>query len=82
MDSVANAGATQAAIATAIESWRMIAMTKSITPNPQVQFGPGISTRAPSIMGGPALVAQRIEHQLAELGVGGSNPLERATLLT
>lgn len=25
-----------------------------------------------------ALVAQRIEHQLAELGVGGSNPLERA----
>ena len=25
-----------------------------------------------------ALVAQWIEHQLAELGVGGSNPLERA----
>ncbi len=27
-----------------------------------------------------ALVAQRIEHQLAELGVGGSSPLERAIL--
>lgn len=26
-----------------------------------------------------ALVAQWIEHQLAELGVGGSSPLERAT---
>gem|GEM_PF-6633931 len=25
-----------------------------------------------------ALVAQWIEHQLAELGVGGSSPLERA----
>ena len=27
-----------------------------------------------------ALVAQWIEHQLAELGVGGSSPLERANL--
>lgn len=48
----------------------------------KTRVSPGELERPPSIIRiGLALVAQWIEHQLAELGVGGSNPLERANFL-